>query len=70
MVFRKTSKMYANGGKSKKPAKKGVKMQYGGVAEKKKTKGMRNGGLMKSKGMRNGGPMKSKGYKKGGKASK
>ena len=65
--------MYANGGKSKKPAKKGVKMQYGGVAEKKKTKktkGMRNGGLMKSKGMRNGGPMKSKGYKKGGKASK
>ncbi len=51
--------MYANGGKSKKPAKKGVKMQYGGVAEKKKTKGMRNGGQMKSKG-----------YKKGGKASK
>jgi len=38
--------MYANGGKSKKPAKKGVKMQYGGVAEKKKTKGMRNGGQM------------------------
>ena len=58
-MFRKTSKMYANGGKSKKPAKKGVKMQYGGVAEKKKTNGMRNGGQMKSKG-----------YKKGGKASK